>query len=216
MPKGITHDSSHQQKDVMQNYYRLHAKIYDATRWSFLFGRTAIIRQLPLDKQQPVHILEVGCGTGYNTALLAKHYPNAQITALDVSEEMIAKARQKTKAYQERVKLVAEPYGQYCEAVDAPLDAVLFSYSLSMINPQWEEVILKAKSDLKPNGCVAIVDFHRSKFPWFEAHMGNNHVRMDSHLLPFLNKHFRSSTSTTHKAYGGIWEYMMFIGKRTS
>jgi S-adenosylmethionine-diacylgycerolhomoserine-N-methlytransferase len=30
----------------MDRYYRFHAKIYDATRWSFLFGREALIRQV--------------------------------------------------------------------------------------------------------------------------------------------------------------------------
>lgn len=214
MSKGISHSSSHQQTDAMQDYYKLHAKIYDLTRWSFLFGRTAIIKSLPLAKDTTANILEVGCGTGYNTNLLAKHYPKAQITALDVSEEMIEKASEKTAHFGERVRLLAEPYGKNCTAVDAPLDAVLFSYSLTMINPQWQEVILQAKTDLKAGGYIAVVDFHRSQFGWFESHMGNNHVRMDGHLLPFLQAHFKTVKMQEKKAYAGVWEYLMFVGQR--
>jgi malonyl-CoA O-methyltransferase len=40
-------------------------------------------------------ILELGCGTGNFTALLAERYPDAKITAIDFSQEMIAIAKQK-------------------------------------------------------------------------------------------------------------------------
>ena len=44
---------------------------------------------------EPCRILEPGCGTGLYTALLANRYPNAAITAVDVSHEMLEVARQK-------------------------------------------------------------------------------------------------------------------------
>lgn len=43
-------------------------------------------------------ILEIGCGTGNLTSLLATRFPAAKITALDFSAEMIAKARHKLKS----------------------------------------------------------------------------------------------------------------------
>src|SRR5205085_12674823 len=45
---------------------------------------------------QPKTIVEVGCRTGYGTALLAKRYPDAEIHALDVSAEMLDYARKNT------------------------------------------------------------------------------------------------------------------------
>ena len=39
------------QVEDMKAYYAFQAKIYDLTRWSFLFGRDRIIKQLPLLKQ---------------------------------------------------------------------------------------------------------------------------------------------------------------------
>ncbi|MGV1100136.1 methyltransferase domain-containing protein [Thiovibrio sp. JS02] len=43
----------------------------------------------------PARILEIGCGTGNFTAVLARRYPAAKIIALDFSENMIRQAREK-------------------------------------------------------------------------------------------------------------------------
>ncbi|MBI5556849.1 MAG: malonyl-ACP O-methyltransferase BioC [Deltaproteobacteria bacterium] len=40
-------------------------------------------------------ILEIGCGTGNYTAMLAERFPRARITALDFAESMVAQARVK-------------------------------------------------------------------------------------------------------------------------
>ena len=48
------------QNQAMRNYYQFQSKIYDLTRWSFLFGRKTVIRKLPVDTLAPVHIVEIG------------------------------------------------------------------------------------------------------------------------------------------------------------
>ncbi|MSR88998.1 MAG: malonyl-[acyl-carrier protein] O-methyltransferase BioC [Candidatus Margulisbacteria bacterium] len=48
--------------------------------------------------QNATHILEIGCGTGYLTQKLLTHYPNAHITAIDLSEEMLQEAQKKISA----------------------------------------------------------------------------------------------------------------------
>lgn len=212
--KGILHENAQEQAQEMNNYYKLHAKIYDSTRWTFLFGRREIIRLIPFERKAKIKILEVGCGTGYNLNLLAKRFPNATLMGIDVSADMIEKSRKATAAYEKRVQLFEMPYSKTCTVASEGVDVVLCSYSLTMINPQWQEVILKAKEDLNPGGVIAVTDFHKSKFPWFEHHMGNNHVRMDGHLLPFLNEHFDSKIEKEKLAYGGVWEYLVYVGKK--
>ena len=43
-------------------------------------------------------ILEIGCGTGVYTRLLEERYPDAEITSIDISEDMINVAKEKTKS----------------------------------------------------------------------------------------------------------------------
>ncbi len=78
----------------LSGYYKIHAKIYDLTRWSFLFGRENIIKHLP-DKQY-LRILEVGCGTGFSLLKLwTKFQQTKNIQGLDASEDMLNEARKK-------------------------------------------------------------------------------------------------------------------------
>lgn len=212
--KGVLHENETEQAQEMNNYYKLHAKIYDSTRWTFLFGRKQIVRLIPFPRKAKLKILEVGCGTGYNLKLLAKRFPNATLIGVDVSKDMIEKSKQATEAYANRVQLYDMPYSKDFTKVNDGVDVVLCSYSLTMINPQWQEVILKAKQDLVAGGVMAVTDFHRSRFAWFEHHMGNNHVRMDAHLLPFLQQHFHSEIVQENAAYGGVWEYLVYIGRK--
>jgi S-adenosylmethionine-diacylgycerolhomoserine-N-methlytransferase len=83
-----------------------------------------------------------------------------------------------------------------------------------MINPQWEELLQQAYNDLKPGGFIAVVDFHDSRFNWFKRHMGNNHVRMDGHLLPALSQLYKTVFVRIVKAYAGVWEYVLFVGRK--
>src|SRR5262245_5775143 len=59
---GVSSVSAH--GNAMSRYYAWHSRIYDATRWAFLFGRDAILDDLGLEAGQTV--VEIGCGTGRN------------------------------------------------------------------------------------------------------------------------------------------------------
>lgn len=162
-------------------YYRWHAHFYDATRWAFLFGRNALIR-LAAKELRPRRILEVGCGTGRNLAHMARCFPDAEIVGLDLSAEMVAKARKKVEIYGPRVSLLQRVYNAPVSDGD-PFDLIVFSYCLTMINPGYAEVLRLCLQDLHPQGRLALVDFHDAGFGWFRRWMGLNHVRMDGQIL---------------------------------
>ena len=197
---------------LMERYYRYHSKIYDATRWSFLFGRRQII-QLLADHYTPRHILEVGCGTGKNLIQLGEAFPQAKIIGLDISESMLGVARKNLGAMTERISLLCTSYDQSLKLAQQ-FDLVLFSYSLTMMNPGWEQALEQANRDLTPGGHIAVVDFHNSKFPAFKKWMGVNHVRMDGHIHSKLTSLYEPRIVEIPNAYGALWQYLLFVGQK--
>ena len=213
MTKNTFQTNPESQNQTIRKYYQFQSKIYDATRWSFLFGRNEIIDRLPIGRDEAIQVLEIGCGTGHNLQRLANRFPNATLTGLDVSADMLAIAGKTLQGYGDRITLIEKPYQEGETTFLDSMDVILFSYSLTMINPQWASLIRQAKSDLKTGGIIAVTDFHDSQFQWFKTHMGNNHVRMDGHLLPLLKELFQPEVEEVKKAYLGVWEYLVFLGR---
>ncbi|WP_395741888.1 class I SAM-dependent methyltransferase [Prosthecobacter sp.] len=196
---------------ALERYYQFHSRIYDATRWSFLFGReSALMRASCVARAQ--RILEVGCGTGRNLAGLRRHFPHAHITGVDLSEQMLAIAAKKIR--DDQTTLLRRSYSAPVHPDGKRFDLVLFSYALSMFNPGWEQAIDAAWEDLAEGGCIAVVDFSHSNLAWFRRWMGVNHVRMEGHLWPYLGQKFVPLLDERFTAYGGVWQYGIFIGRK--
>ena len=195
----------------LERYYRFHSHIYDATRWSFLFGRTTLVREIS-HHIRPGRILEIGCGTGKNLVSLARRFPDADITGLDLSKDMIERAVGKFSGREgRRPILICGNYSQPLHTAPS-YDLIVFSYTLSMINPGFRQALGNAHQDLAPGGMIAVVDFADSPADWFKSWMKLNHVRMDGHLLPVLNEWFEPARKIVMKAYGGLWRYFIFLG----
>ncbi len=202
------------QPETMRRFYRFHAAIYDATRWTFLFGRKALLRQLPIDDRREQLLLEVGCGTGYNLDFLAGHHPQLRLAGVDVSPDMLRQAGKSLSSFSRRLQLFEQPYGEQPVRLAQPPDLILFSYALTMFNPGWEAAIGRAWQDLPTGGRIAVVDFHDTPGRPFRRWMARNHVRMDGHLLPFLQARFRTELLEVHPAWLGLWQYFMYVGKK--
>jgi S-adenosylmethionine-diacylgycerolhomoserine-N-methlytransferase len=199
-------------KESLAGYYRWHARIYDITRWAFLFGRRKLVLRAASQVVMPQRILEIGCGTGSNLVELAEAFPKAQIVGLDLSLDMLDRARAKVKRFGPRVALLHRAYDAPV-AVGDKFDLIVFSYSLSMINPGYDEVLDICRGDLSPRGTVAVVDFHETRWAWFRRWMGVNHVRMEGQILDHLRRHFQPLICQVQHGYGDLWRYLIFIGK---
>ncbi|RUV80008.1 class I SAM-dependent methyltransferase, partial [Mesorhizobium sp. M1A.F.Ca.IN.020.32.1.1] len=82
---------------LMDQMYRYQRYIYDFTRKYYLFGRDTLIREL--NPPAGASVLEVGCGTGRNLALIGDLYPGRPLFGLDISAEMLATARAKLRRH---------------------------------------------------------------------------------------------------------------------
>ena len=102
--------------------------------------------------------LEIGCGTGKNTVWLkekAKH-----ITAIDLSEEMLAKAKEKIN--DSRVVFTQADIEQEWALGSNTYDLVVFSLVLEHIEHPGP-IFRKASAALKPGGHVYVGELHPFK-----------------------------------------------------
>lgn len=178
----------------MDRMYRYQRYFYDLTRKYYLLGRDKLISQMNV--QTGENVLEVGCGTGRNLAILAKKYPNANFFGLDASSVMIEESQKKVDKYslknvQLQIALADDFTYQTNFNLDKPFDTIYFSYSISMI-PPWKESIANALNNLRSGGSFYIVDFYDQKdLPrWFEkmlqGWLKQFHVQFWGDLMPHL------------------------------
>ena len=152
------------------HYYRLHAGIYDLTRWSFLFGRRKLVEDAVF-VHRPESVLEIGCGTGTNLRRLGRKLPEAELVGIDLSEDMLRRAERKLAPFRARVRLVRGRYPDDSRLLGSEhrFDLILFSYSLSMFGGEWGPALEAAQRSLSSRGVVAVLDFHEFQLPRVQA-----------------------------------------------
>ena len=159
--------------ELMDGVYRWQRHIYDLTRKYYLLGRDRLIAGL--DVPAGGSVLELGCGTGRNLVLTARHYPDARLYGLDISAEMLDSAQ----AAIVRDGIAGRAVLARADTTDfdpqalfgvAHFDRVFVSYSLSMI-PSWEKTVAAGLAALAPGGSLHVVDFgQQEKLPgWFHS-----------------------------------------------
>ncbi len=104
------------------------------------------------------HCLEIGCGTGKNTVWLLEKA--ATVTAVDLSEEMLVKAKE--KIISPMVTFVQADITQLWNFASKQYDLVGFSLVLEHIE-LLQPVLEKASAVLKPGGYLYIGELHPFK-----------------------------------------------------
>jgi ubiquinone/menaquinone biosynthesis C-methylase UbiE len=102
-------------------------------------------------------VLEIGAGSGRNLPyLLEKVGPTGTVIAVDASPGMLAEARKLVECHGwPNVQLLQQDAAQL--AVDADLDAVLFSLSYSVL-PDPQAALARAWERLRPGRRLAVMD----------------------------------------------------------
>ena len=102
-------------------------------------------------------VLEIGVGTGRN---LAEYPPEIRLTGIDISQEMLRRARARASEVGRDVELsVAD--AQRLDFPDARFDTVVFSLALCSI-PDDRAAVREAKRVLRPGGRLLAIEHVRS------------------------------------------------------
>lgn len=146
--------------------YTISARMYDVISFEwpvYRAGRTAAIDLMALPAGS--HVLDIGCGTGLNFALLQQRIgPTGSITGVDASSQMLEQARRRaTSAGWENVNLVAADataLGSVDLGHHVPFDAAISTYALSLM-ARWEVALDAMISATRTGGAVAVVDMQK-------------------------------------------------------
>jgi hypothetical protein len=99
-------------------------------------------------------VLEAGCGTGAQTAILTANSPSATFTSIDISEESLALARKHVDAPNvifERADIVALPYP------DDHFDQVFVCFVLEHLSDPRAALSFVSRV-LKPGGTITVIE----------------------------------------------------------
>jgi malonyl-CoA O-methyltransferase len=102
---------------------------------------------------EPSSILDLGCGTGYLTALLERRFPDARLEAVDFSRAMIARARER----------VPEATFVVCDIEELELEPESYDLIASSATFQWltepEETMRLLAASLARDGAMHVTTF---------------------------------------------------------
>ncbi|MEF9952986.1 MAG: malonyl-ACP O-methyltransferase BioC [Clostridium sp.] len=85
-------------KRQVKIHFTKNAKTYDQYAHVQKSMAIKLLNNLAIDPHLHINILEIGCGTGYLTKNLQKTFINSTITAVDIADGMIEKARENTSS----------------------------------------------------------------------------------------------------------------------
>jgi len=165
----------------LEAFYGPQAGHYDSFRERLLRGRGDLLEWLhPVAGER---VVELGAGTGRNPAYLNSAVAALEsLTLVDLCPSLLAQARRRWAT----AGNVAVVEANACTwRPDRPVDAVYFSYALTMI-PDWRAAIANAIAMLRPGGRLAVVDFTLAEDQsalgrtFWRTWFGHDGVRLDA------------------------------------
>ncbi len=161
---------------------------YDGATRAMSLGRDQIWKRRLVAALPPLaapRCVDLACGTGDLTAVLAERFPQGRIVGVDLTPAMIAVAQQRGPRANVEFLL-----GDMCRTglPDGSADVVTGGYALRNA-PVLEEALREIRRLLRPGGTAAFLDFSKPPARWRQAAQ-----------LPLL------------KAWGGFWGLVLHGG----
>jgi trans-aconitate 2-methyltransferase len=119
-------------------------------RYADLRLRPAIDLLTRVDLQSPGRIVDLGCGVGNVTKMIAKRWPKAELTGVDSSPEMLNRARE----FPDDINWVQADIETWSPT--EPLDLVFSNAALHFVDDKHEHLLPKLLEFVTPGGVLAI------------------------------------------------------------
>ncbi len=137
------------------------ARDYDRTRRKLIpcfdeFYRAAI-DSLPFDRNDRIRLLDLGAGTGLMSFFLGSSFQHAAVTLVDVSQEMLAQARERLEIGGERFRFVEADFAE--QPIEEHYDAIVSVLSIHhLADAHKRELFAKVFDALEPGGVFVNAD----------------------------------------------------------
>jgi SAM-dependent methyltransferase len=138
-------------------------------------GEQAIVR---MDVREDARVLDLGCGSGWATRLLAKRAPKGSVIGLDISDEMVEVARRSSEGF-------GNVRFEVGSAERLPFEDGYFTNAFSMESLYYYAdlgaALVEVRRVLASGGeFVAVVDLYRENQP---SHQWIEQLKVPVHLL---------------------------------
>jgi tRNA (cmo5U34)-methyltransferase len=186
--------------------------------------REIMLGLVPFDRAVSIRVLDLGCGPGLMAAKILSAYPNARLTAFDLTEEMLTACRERL-GEDERVVYQVGDFRR--DPIGGNYDLIIASLSLHHLQLSERPAFFeRAFRSLQPGGLLIAaevivdedVDVRRRQYAvwqrfiaqngenaeyWFTRHLQKDHPAVISDLLAMLR------VAGFHQA-GCFWRYLNF------
>lgn len=122
------------------------------SKWKFAplyysSSRTDILEKIIRYHKEEIQVLEVGCGCGATLSAIRRHYPNAHVYGVELSEEVAAYGKYMADILVGDIEVLDLPYESH------QFDYIIFADVLEHLR-QPERVVRRMKEYLKPSGRI--------------------------------------------------------------
>ena len=117
---------------MIKSIFDRYAETYDRARRQLVpcfdefYG--AVLNEIPYERSAALRILDLGAGTGLLSMFVSKQFPNAKVTLVDASGEMLKKAHDRFSGEAHRFEFVLADYAEV--PLPGPYDAVVSALSI--------------------------------------------------------------------------------------
>jgi tRNA (cmo5U34)-methyltransferase len=146
--------------EATRAHFDAEAADYDAQRpyrLHYAELQQVMLRAIPYPPETSFIVLELGIGTGLLTEQLLRRFPHATVEAYDLSEEMLARARQRLAPFGRRIKLASGDFST--TLAKATYDLICSSLALHHLpRANRDRFYRRLATCLAPGGALVVGD----------------------------------------------------------